>query len=261
MADKVTVIQENYSKNLKALDYAVVMDGVFKDAPDLLLATMKFMYNVIHSGRFKGTTLLEIGSGALVHNIASASAIFPNIVMSDYVENNCEELKRWLKGESPLKQFLDVPAELEGYKEDLEAGKQFLENRIKQRVKQVVRCDVLKDNIFLEQLKPEVTPPYDLIISSLCLEAAAPDFDGFVLCLKRINKLLRPGGGLILVGFFQGKQWTVEKTDYHYIEITENDLRKALRESGFGNLDLKIHDKFNVDYEHDKYYCLVAEKL
>lgn len=50
-----------------------------------------------------------------MHSIASASRVFPNIVMSDYVENNVEELRKWLKGQSSIKQFLDVQAELEGY--------------------------------------------------------------------------------------------------------------------------------------------------
>ncbi|GBM07038.1 hypothetical protein AVEN_82247-1, partial [Araneus ventricosus] len=70
------------------------------------------------SGRFEGKKLLEVGSGATVHNIASASAYFPIIVQSDFVEDNLENLKLWHKGQSPLdwSAFLDIVASLEDFK-------------------------------------------------------------------------------------------------------------------------------------------------
>ncbi|GFT23171.1 hypothetical protein TNCV_1858891 [Trichonephila clavipes] len=66
---------------------------------------------------FKGKKLLEIGSGATVHNIACASAYFPIIVQSDFVKDNREALKRWLKKDSPLdwSEFLNIPARMEDF--------------------------------------------------------------------------------------------------------------------------------------------------
>ena len=54
--------------------------------------------------------MLEIGSGATVHGIASASRKYTSIVQSDYVLDNCEELKKWHLGESTLDwtQFLEL---------------------------------------------------------------------------------------------------------------------------------------------------------
>ncbi|GBO34974.1 hypothetical protein AVEN_125891-1, partial [Araneus ventricosus] len=68
--------------------------------------------------RFEGKKLLEVGSGATVHSIASASAYFPIIVQSDFVEDNLENLKLWHKGQSPLdwSAFLDIVASLEDFK-------------------------------------------------------------------------------------------------------------------------------------------------
>ena len=77
-----------------------------------------FIYSFIHfTGKLQGSKLLEIGSGATVHSVASASQHFKNIVMSDYVEDNLEELKKWLSGSSTIRQFLDVQSGLEGYGE------------------------------------------------------------------------------------------------------------------------------------------------
>lgn len=68
-------------------------------------------------GKFDGAKVLEIGSGATVHSIASASRNCRAIVMSDYVEDNLEQLRKWLKDQSSLKQLLDIQAGLEGYGE------------------------------------------------------------------------------------------------------------------------------------------------
>lgn len=52
------------------------------------------------SADFTSTSrLLELGSGPTVHNVASASGFIPHIVLSEFVEANCEELRRWLKKE------------------------------------------------------------------------------------------------------------------------------------------------------------------
>lgn len=74
-----------------------------------------FASYIFSTGKLQGSKLLEIGSAASVHSVASASKYFPNIVLSDYVEDNLEELRKWLKGQSSFKQMLDVHAELEGY--------------------------------------------------------------------------------------------------------------------------------------------------
>lgn len=255
------MIKENYAENLKAVSYVSMLADAYKDDVRILRIPLMFIHDVMQSGRFKGSRLLEIGSGAVVHNIASASAFFPNIIMSDYVEDNCEELKSWLNGQSSLKQFLDFQAELEGYADNLEMGHEMLKNRIRNSIKQVVRCDVLNDSILLGEVKSTVAPPYDAIISSLCLEAAPPDYEGFILVLKRISKLLRSGGGLILVGFLHGKEWKAGETDFHYIQISKEDLTSALEKSGFGNINMKVHEKMNISYEHEELYCLAAEKM
>lgn len=72
-----------------------------------------FTFSIV--GKFAGTKVLDIGSGATVHNIASASAHYSNIVQCDYVMDNVEELRRWHQGQSTLdwSQFLGLVADIE----------------------------------------------------------------------------------------------------------------------------------------------------
>ncbi|GFT23180.1 nicotinamide N-methyltransferase [Trichonephila clavipes] len=166
----------------------------------------------LHTERFKGKKLLEIGSGATVHNIACASAYFPIIVQSDFVKDNREALKRWLKEDSPLdwSEFLNIPARIEDFQSDVNEVRAKLESRIRSSVRAVVHCDILTDGVLrFDEIPAEATPPYDLIISVLCLEVPCADFESFVKALIRINKLLRKGGGIIMCSFYEHSSWNV----------------------------------------------------
>ncbi|GFT19439.1 uncharacterized protein NPIL_227561 [Nephila pilipes] len=111
-------IKNNFNENLKAIEYHKELHEVLKFIRISYELTSSFIYDVVKSRRFEGKKLLEIGSGATVHNIASASAYFPIIVQSEFVEDNREALKDWLNGNSPLdwSEFLSAPARLEDFK-------------------------------------------------------------------------------------------------------------------------------------------------
>ncbi|GFS43635.1 hypothetical protein NPIL_282771 [Nephila pilipes] len=111
-------MKKNFNENLKAIEYHKELNDNLKRITIYYELTSSFIYDVVKSRRFEGEKLLEIGSGATVHNIASASAYFPIIVQSEFVEDNREALKDWLKGNSPLdwSDFLSMPARLEDFK-------------------------------------------------------------------------------------------------------------------------------------------------
>ena len=48
------------------------------------------------SGKFRGQRLIEVGTGPTIHTLISACEYFEEIVVSDYVDSNREEIERWL---------------------------------------------------------------------------------------------------------------------------------------------------------------------
>ncbi|GBM44499.1 hypothetical protein AVEN_15023-1 [Araneus ventricosus] len=216
--------------------------------------------------RFKGKKSLEIVSGATVHNIASASAYFPIIVQSDFVKDSRKLLKLWLSGDSSLDwtEFLNLPAKLEKPEGNLYEVRQKLESRIRSMVKAVVHCDILSDGVLkTEDLTPESSPPYDLIISVLCLEVPCLNFESFVNVLKRLNKLLRKGGGILISSVLDIEDWEVEGKKFPHLKIDLKDILLALDTSGFGNHVVKYMSPKNPSYEElqYEYYCIASEKL
>ncbi|GIY82358.1 hypothetical protein CEXT_203511 [Caerostris extrusa] len=139
-----------------------------------------------------------------------------------------------------------------------------MESRIRDKVKAVVRCDILSDDVLrIEELPTDARPPYDLIISILCLEVPCANFDDFVTVLKRVNTLLKKGGGLIIASVYNVAEWYVGKNAFPNLRIDLKDIIVALDKAGFGNHDVKKFSPVKLDYpmEYAGYYCIATEKL
>ncbi|GFS91399.1 uncharacterized protein NPIL_180671 [Nephila pilipes] len=263
--EEVDSMKEHYNANLKAKEYNAKFNRIFNMITGNFEFILRFLYNVVQSDKFKGSKTLEIGSGATVHNIASASSKYSTIVQTDYVLDNCEELKKWHAGESVLdwSQFLNMVLEIEGTKIN-QQSLQDLESRIRKSVKRVVRGDLLSDSILSEQeLTPETSPPYDLIISVLCIETAASSFEDYVAILKRLNNLLRLGGGLVVCGYENGSPWKIGDNFFPHVKLPIEQISDAFQQAGFKICDLKMRPKTKseYDYDYDHVFCIAAEKL
>ncbi|XP_035215692.1 indolethylamine N-methyltransferase-like [Stegodyphus dumicola] len=267
MADVKESTKEVYQNNFKGEEYNEELKDLLPAAEPIFEFSLAFIQEVIQSKKFEGTKLLEIGSASTIHNIASASSYYTNIVQSEFTECSREALKRWHKGEISLDfAFLKIVAKLEGYGDDLEKGRKILESRVRNAVKCVVSCDLLSNEILKmeELISSETQPPYDLIITMLTLESACPDSQHFLAALKGINKLLRKGGGLVASGFENGGRWKVGRKWFPYLQHNVQDIVRALKEAGFGNITFKIYypQEARIYYKHDDvFYCFAAEKL
>jgi len=267
MEDKLVEIRNNFNENFKAKDYYKKLHKELLVAEDMFVFNLRFLHDVLESGRFKGSKMLELGSAATVHNIASASAHFPNIIQSDLVEENREQLKKWLRGHTEFfdwSHFLDLVAKIESPDSDPKNIRPSLETRIRNSVKGVIKGDVLNDYIVAidEKKYSDVSPPYDLVSSFWCLENAAPDFDTYVAVLKKINRILKIGGGIIIGGFENGGTMYIGEKPFPYLKLSLNDVTNALNMAGFVNHDIKIQKKLDNDfgYEYENIFCVAAEK-
>ncbi|PRD30787.1 UNVERIFIED_CONTAM: Nnmt [Trichonephila clavipes] len=259
--------KQHEEENLKAIEYYKEHCKILNSVKIVFEVMLSFIHDVIKSRRFKGEKLLEIGSGATVHNIASASAYFPIILQSDFVEDNREALKQWHKRESPMdwSEFLNITARLEDFKSDVNEIRTKIEHRLRNNVKAVVYCNLLSDGILRREEIPEgAGPPYDLIISMLCLEIPCSDFESFVDVLKRVNTLLKKGGGLIMGSFLEADSWYVGEKKFSKLKICLKDILLALELAGFGHHEVKSFSPVHTEYhlqEHSGYYCVATEKL
>ncbi|KAM4651556.1 nicotinamide N-methyltransferase-like [Discoglossus pictus] len=226
---------------------------------DFMKSVLKEYAYVFTSGKVKGKTLIDIGTGPTIHQLLSACEAFDEIIATDYTDRNLEELKRWLKNEpgafdwSPVVKYV---CELEGDREKWVKKQE----RIRKIVKQVLKCDILKAN----PLEPLSLPPADCLLSCECFEAACKDQEAYRMALKNISTLLKPGGHLVLCGVLNTNYYMVGNVKFSCICLTEEFLKEALTGAGYVIDYMKLSDREEKSMQelcdYSTTYLLVAQK-
>ena len=144
-----------------------------------------------------GLRILDYGTGPTILTTISAATKASEIVLSDYSELCRTALHQWLAGDgeafdwSPY--FEHVVKELEGKGEAEVAMRQTLVRNV---VKAVVKCDLTRD----PPIEPGYEHTYDVVMSSLCIEAVIESNDEYPQMLAKLVSLVKPGGHLLLYG-------------------------------------------------------------
>ena len=153
------------------------------------------------------------------------------------------------------------------YCSDLSAGRHIIESRIRKSVKRVTRCDIFTDGVLLEEdTNPDISAPFDVLLSCFTLECSCIDFEHFATALKNLSPLVRSGGGFILIGFSRGCPWKAGEYTFPHLKTDENDIRNALADAGFRKIEIKVMgqegEKGDFKYKNfDKMFCTTAEKI
>ncbi|KAK9981024.1 hypothetical protein ABG768_000595 [Culter alburnus] len=224
--------QEHFDSRAYAKNFYSCPRG-HPDEKDFLTLILRCLSRVFSTGEHRGQRLIDVGSGPSIHSVLSAFEYYDEIVLSDFADNNRRELEKWLKNQEGCldwKPILQRVCELDGKSpSDLEAS-------LKQRVKNVLKCDVRLENPFY----PHTLEPADCVITSLCLEAACKDIQTYRRALHGLTKLLRPGGLLVMVGVLGETFYKVDEQPFSCLKLNRYDIEEALR-----GLGLSIHE-FNI---------------
>ena len=141
--------------------------------------------------------ILDYGTGPSIFTTISAATKASEIVLSDYSESCRTTLCQWLEGDREAfdwsSYFCHVVKELEGNNEEEVAKRQML---VRNLVKAVVKCDLTQD----PPIEPGYEQPYDVVMSSLCIEAVLKSDDEYQQLLAKLVSLVKPGGHLLLYG-------------------------------------------------------------
>ncbi|XP_068129890.1 nicotinamide N-methyltransferase-like [Hyperolius riggenbachi] len=198
---------------------------------------------IFNSGKVKGETLIDISSGPTIYQLLSACEAFENIIASDFTDQNREVFKAWLTNQpeafnwSPVVKYV---CQLEGNKVSWKEKEDGLRNSIKQ----VLKCDVMKDN----PMDPVVLPPVDCLLSCLCLEAACKDLASYVSALRNLSTLLKPGGHLVIASALEGQYYLVGDVRFSALSVTEASVRESLSKAGY------VVEKFERSTKSEKFW-------
>nr|XP_003228834.1 PREDICTED: nicotinamide N-methyltransferase isoform X1 [Anolis carolinensis] len=207
----------------------------------------------------KGDTLIDLGSGPCIFQFMSACESFENIIASDYVDGNLQEIEKWWKNKPGAFDWSSIGmyvCQLEGNR----AKWPEKEAKLRRAIQQVLKCDVNQQN----PMAPLRLPLVDCVLSTECLESACKDLASYKAALSNIGSLLKPGGHLVLSGLLESTFLVVGSQKFSILFLTEKFQREALAESGFTIIQYKTQrriDKEMLDLcDFAAFYFIIAQK-
>ncbi|XP_049713047.1 nicotinamide N-methyltransferase [Elephas maximus indicus] len=186
------------------------------------------LFKIFCLGGVKGDLLIDIGSGPTIYQLLSACESFKEIIASDYVDQNLQELERWLKKEPGAFDWSPVV----NYVCDLEGNRvkgPEKEEKLRRAVKQVLKCDVTQSR----PMGPVSLPLADCLLTTLCLDAACPDLSTYHMALKNLSSLLKPGGFLVIVDALKSSYYMIGEQRFSSLSLGQEAVETAVREAGY----------------------------
>lgn len=133
---------------------------------------------------------------------------------------------------------------------------------IRGKVRSVCNIDVTKWPMVAEEI-----PKPDVIVASLCFEAACGSLEDYKDMTKRLYQFLPSGGHLLVTGVLDETFYKVGDLKFYCLKINENELKEAFKNNGF---DIKMWQEFippprstdEAEYsDFQKAFVMYAKKL
>ena len=186
-----------------------------------------------------GLKVLEFGAGPVISYEISAALYASEIVLSEYTEKNRKVLQMWLDRDPEAPNwnpfFEYVVQELEGKRKEEATMRQ---DELHRAVKAVIPCDISKDS----PIDPAYCGPYDVVFSSLCLDAACTSLEEYAEGVCKLAKYIKPGGKLLLQSAFGPADtvfYIVGKEKFIGLSISGEFLTTTLKKTGFCDITIK----------------------
>ena len=209
-----------------------------------------------------GLKVLDIGCGPVIAHVISAAEYASEIVLSEYTELNRKELTKWLDNDPDAHDWTPylryVVTEVEGKSKEEINGR---EKKMKSAIKAVVPCDLKKDPV----MSAEYMKEYDVVQAILCLAGASSSKQEYLLMLKRIWSLIKPGGTFVFYAAYSAQDlpgrgvYHVGNVPVSFLHVSFEFVNSSLLSAGFDPIQaipLLTLRLSNNDYEtYTLFFC------
>ena len=167
----------------------------------------------------------------MICNLISAAKYVQEIVLAAHLESERKELELWKNGKEDAHDwssfFKYVVGDLESTPE--ESAWQEREALLRSRIT-ITSCDLNQEHPI--GIASESEPQFSIICTSLCFTAACNTHDEFKQGTKKLGKLLKRGGYLIMFDVERSTFYRVGGKDWHGLYITMPQMKEAMEEAG-----------------------------
>ncbi|XP_063799565.1 nicotinamide N-methyltransferase-like [Pseudophryne corroboree] len=252
------VYEEQFDPRLYLETYFHLGSGSLAD--NFLKFALENLHETFKSGAATGSTLIDIGTAPSIYQLLSACDHFNEITVTWHTKRELEELQKWLNNEPDAFDWSSIVkhvCELEGNRASLKEK----EEKLKQKIKQCLKCDVSKRN----PLAPLEAPKVDCLTATVCLEAACKSYEGYGTALRNLSNLLKPKGHLLMAGDLGCNYYEVGANKVFSLPVSEVFLKKAFSENGYCIKKLvsfgKPEDAGADASDYEGFYFVHAQKV
>jgi hypothetical protein len=208
----------------------------------------------------RGGVLLDFGGGPTIYTLISAASRVSEIHFADYLEENLQEVRRWLAEDSKafdwdgfIRQALEMESDDPVTYEDV----QHRAKMIRERVTHIAPCDASRTPPI--DCRPEL---YDIVQTHFCAESATSDRWQWQIYVANIASLLKPGGLLVMSALEGATRYAVGSRWFPAVPISDRDLIEVLEENGFPQkrIELRCVPADRPGREYKGLLLTVAEK-
>ena len=151
------------------------------------------------------------------------------VIFAAYTESKRKEIELWTNRKEGAhdwsSHFKYILREVENIEED--DGWQKREELLCKRISNVIPCDIFCDNPLL--VKQE---PFEIVSTSLCLDAACTTFEEYKEAVKKLVGLLKPGGFLLMLAKERETFYRFGEKKWLSLYLTLEQVKEALAEAG-----------------------------
>ncbi|XP_053311648.1 nicotinamide N-methyltransferase-like [Spea bombifrons] len=224
---------------------------------EAVINPLKFLLKEKAAGRIPGDTLTDFSIGPIVCHLLPICDRFKEIVILEFNDVCISELEKWRNSHEEAydwshasKALTDLEGKSGGWKEK--------EELLKQKIKQILKCDFTKEN----PTDPIVLPKADCVFCAWAIDIISPDKEAYIRNFRKVSSLLKPGGHLILFGNINHSFYFIGEHKYKILKYDEEFLKKNLKDEGYVIESYQANDRKTTSplVDHEKIVFVNAIK-
>jgi hypothetical protein len=199
---------------------------------------------------------LDFGSGPILSHVIPLVTKAQEIHISEYLDSNRLELKKWLSADVDAYDWHTFTAEilrLEGHLNPPTLDVQYREQEVRKRVTQVLPGDVRNAN----PLGAESRNFYPLVTAHYCAEGISPSQEQWQIYMQNIMSMVQPGGALITSSCGSGTFYRVGDLNFPSTKLDPQDVLNCFWNNGFVDVDIRVRQLPEYS-EHGFFYTIFA---
>ena len=174
-----------------------------------------------------GQPMLVFGVGPTLHHVFWAAPRASEIHLGDYLPANLREIQRWLDGDPRAhdwQPFIRYTLQCEGVAAPSAAQIEARAALTRSKITRLLRVDLRRD----DPLGDGGASSYPIVVSAYCADSATGDRAIWRVYMRRIARLVRPNGMLLVAALRRCRGYRVGARTFPSADIDEDDVRAVL---------------------------------